>query len=168
MRIAPVLFFRKTRLEVDQMKNMSRADFLTRLAWGSVAAQGLLMGVGSFKFLIPNVTFGPPTLFKIGRPEDFPLGTQSFLRESGLFIVAADKGLMAMSAICTHLGCMVSRVEWGYQCPCHGSKFDTDGRVLAGPAPRPLPWFKILQGPDKHLVVDTWHLVPRETYFRLT
>ncbi len=149
------------------MKGMSREEFLAWLAWGSVGAQAALMGFASFRFLIPTLTFGPPTLFKIGKPEDFPPGSQTFLREGRLFIVSAEKGLMAMSATCTHLGCTVGRVEWGYQCPCHGSKFDSNGRVLAGPAPEPLPWFKIFQGPDKNLVVDSWRPVARGSFFQL-
>lgn len=149
------------------MKTISRQEFLAWLAWGSVGAQATLMGFGSFRFLIPNLTFGPPSMIKIGKPEDFPAGSQTFLRESRLFIVSAEKGILAMSAICTHLGCTVGRVEWGYQCPCHGSKFDSNGRVLAGPAPSPLPWFKIFQGPDGYLVVDSWRPVPRGTFFKL-
>ncbi|HXG52737.1 MAG TPA: ubiquinol-cytochrome c reductase iron-sulfur subunit [candidate division Zixibacteria bacterium] len=148
------------------MQKLSRQEFLVRLAWGSVVAQAALMGFGSFRFLIPDRVFGPPTMFKIGKPEDFPPGTQTFLRESRVFVVSSEKGINAMSAVCTHLGCTVGRVEWGYQCPCHGSKFDSYGRVLAGPAPTPLPWLRILQGPDGQLVVDTWRPVPRGTFFR--
>ena len=47
----------------------------------------------------------------------------------------------AFSAVCTHMGCIVSKVSSGrIDCPCHGSEYSiTDGAVLAGPAPRPLP-----------------------------
>jgi len=88
--------------------------------------------------------------------------------EQRLFVSSGAKGIRAMSAICTHLGCTVGRVEWGYQCPCHGSKFDAAGRVLRGPAPKPLPWYKIFQGPDAYLIVDTRVEVPTETFFELT
>lgn len=149
------------------MKKLSRQEFLTWLAWGSAGLPAALLGIGSFRFLIPNLIFGSPTMFKIGKPEGFPSGSQTFLPESRLFIASTEKGIMAMSAICTHLGCTVARVEWGFQCPCHGSKFDSSGRVLAGPAPQPLPWFRILQDPDGQLVVDTWRPVPRQTFFRM-
>jgi 3-phenylpropionate/trans-cinnamate dioxygenase ferredoxin reductase subunit len=52
-----------------------------------------------------------------------------------------DEGVAhAVSAVCTHMGCLVewdsgARV-WG--CPCHGSRFDPDGEVLRGPAKKPL------------------------------
>ena len=47
----------------------------------------------------------------------------------------------AFSAVCTHMGCTVSQIADGrIDCPCHGSEYSiTDGAVLAGPAPRPLP-----------------------------
>jgi glycine/D-amino acid oxidase-like deaminating enzyme/nitrite reductase/ring-hydroxylating ferredoxin subunit len=52
-----------------------------------------------------------------------------------------EGGLQCVSARCTHLGCLVvfNDAERTWDCPCHASRFATDGRVLAGPAVRPLP-----------------------------
>jgi glycine/D-amino acid oxidase-like deaminating enzyme/nitrite reductase/ring-hydroxylating ferredoxin subunit len=51
-----------------------------------------------------------------------------------------DGGLHRIRARCTHLGCLVrfNDAETCWECPCHGSRFDVDGRVLQGPAVRPL------------------------------
>ena len=52
----------------------------------------------------------------------------------------ADGTVTAVSPYCTHLRCIVSfdNASGEWHCPCHGSRFATDGRVLGGPAKRPL------------------------------
>jgi glycine/D-amino acid oxidase-like deaminating enzyme/nitrite reductase/ring-hydroxylating ferredoxin subunit len=53
---------------------------------------------------------------------------------------APDGTVHAVSTICTHMGCQVhwNPAELSWDCPCHGSRFDVDGRVLEGPAQKPL------------------------------
>lgn len=58
-----------------------------------------------------------------------------------VLVVRADKGFLAFSAVCTHLGCLVefNAVKRDIECPCHAGSFDLEGRVIGGPPPRPLP-----------------------------
>lgn len=60
---------------------------------------------------------------------------------SGDFLVAhtAQNTFSALSATCTHQVCTITGFSNSdFVCPCHGSTFDTNGRVVAGPAPAPL------------------------------
>ncbi|MEU6354569.1 FAD-dependent oxidoreductase [Streptomyces sp. NPDC047072] len=75
--------------------------------------------------------------------ESLPPGEGSVVRVDGhrLAVYRDDDGaLHAVSPRCTHLGCLVSfnAAETAWECPCHGSRFDTNGKVIQGPATRPL------------------------------
>ena len=123
--------------------------------------------------LIPNVLYEPPTRLKIGRPEDFVEGVQ-FLENERLFVFRQGNQFYCITAVCTHLGCTVKYLPmqnddppWHFHCPCHGSKFRGNGVNFAGPAPRPLQWYKMELAPDDgQLVVDFGQEVDRD--FRLT
>ncbi|MCP4217091.1 MAG: ubiquinol-cytochrome c reductase iron-sulfur subunit [bacterium] len=71
-----------------------------------------------------------------------------------MFIFRQANGIKAMSAICTHLGCVVTMTEKGFSCPCHGSHFDKVGDIVSGPAPKGLEWLKMSLAPDGQLTVD--------------
>jgi thiosulfate dehydrogenase [quinone] large subunit len=45
---------------------------------------------------------------------------------------------LAYQLVCTHQGCTVDYTGSGFQCPCHGARFDQTGQVTAGPARAPL------------------------------
>ncbi|MDK1471943.1 FAD-dependent oxidoreductase [Streptomyces sp. 549] len=59
-----------------------------------------------------------------------------------------DGTLQAVSARCTHLGCLVqfNDAETTWDCPCHGSRFGVDGSVIQGPATSPLQARKVAEG----------------------
>jgi len=71
-------------------------------------------------------------------------------KQSVIFIDKDGDNYRALSAICQHLGC---RVHWDagekhFKCPCHGGVYDRDGRVLAGPPPRPLERLNVRVNPQ--------------------
>lgn len=59
---------------------------------------------------------------------------------SFVFLKKDGEELTAFSPLCTHLGCLVkwNNIEKEFVCVCHGGKFDMDGKVIAGPPPKPL------------------------------
>ena len=73
----------------------------------------------------------------------------------------------AVSTTCTHLGCIVSPSDTGYSCPCHGSRYDQDGNVTGGPAPKPLAWYKVSLAPNGELEVDKNQEIKPGTYFNV-
>ncbi len=58
--------------------------------------------------------------------------------DESVYLRRRGAAIEAVSAICTHTGCLVQRVNNGFGCPCHKSDFDEEGKPLNGPAPRPL------------------------------
>lgn len=76
--------------------------------------------------------------------DDIAPGEGKIIEQDGKKVAAfrSKSGkLITCSAICTHLGCVVgwNTAEKSWDCPCHGSRFDTEGKVLNGPAIDPLP-----------------------------
>ena len=79
----------------------------------------------------------------VSSSDDVPPGQARVVRSGvGKVGVYRDEagGLHAVSLRCTHLGCLTkwNDAERSWDCPCHGSRFDPDGAVLAGPAVKPL------------------------------
>jgi cytochrome b6-f complex iron-sulfur subunit len=74
-----------------------------------------------------------------------------------------------MSAVCTHLGCITGwkSDEGIIACPCHGSRYDKEGNVIAGPAPRPLQRFQISLGDKSELVVDKGTIVGEDVILKV-
>ena len=161
----------------------SRRKFLSRLGIGAIVAALGGQAYAVFRSLVPNVLYEPAQRFKVGTPDAFTEGGV-FLEDKRLFIFRQQNTFHAVSAACTHLGCTVKmqklaqpkKVSVGgkefdetveFHCPCHGSKYYGDGTNYAGPAPRPLDYFKLEVSPeDGQLIVDAGAKVGQD--FRLT
>jgi cytochrome b6-f complex iron-sulfur subunit len=141
----------------------SRRFFLTGCATIAAASGGFV--VSTFRFLVPNVLYEPSRRVTIGAPDDYPPSSVTFLAAQRCFLFHGTEGFYAISSICTHLGCNVKRGAPGFVCPCHGSRFDENGRVVHGPAPAPLAWYSLALSPRGELVLDLDRVV--EPDFRL-
>jgi cytochrome b6-f complex iron-sulfur subunit len=142
----------------------TRRTVLALTSLAGLAGAAAVTGFSNLLFFRPRVTYGEPSRFRIGKPESFPVGTRLPLTKQRVTIVRSETGMAAISNTCTHLGCVVATNEIGFNCPCHGSRFDAEGTVLGGPAPRPLPWFRVSLTPAGELEVDTAETVPAGTF----
>lgn len=144
-----------------------RRGMLFWLTSVGLAGSGLVSAFANFVFLKPRVTYGQPSRFAIGRPDDYPPGTRMAIESQRICVVREGARVAAISTTCTHLGCIVGLSDTGFACPCHGSRFDQDGNVTGGPAPAPLQWFKVALAPNGELEVDKSLVVPSGTYYDL-
>jgi cytochrome b6-f complex iron-sulfur subunit len=152
----------------DRPERPERRDFLTRVGIGACAVAAVGSGVVTMDFLKPKVLFEPPTTFKAGDPGDYTEGSIRFNKEKKAYVVGGSGGVYALSAVCTHLGCITRFLsdQNVIACPCHGSRFDLEGNVVEGPAPRPLPWLQVVTDGSGLLVVDTSIVVPHGKVFK--
>jgi Rieske Fe-S protein len=155
----------KNRSRLD-LPRVSRRSFLTVTSLASFLVAAATAVAGMLRLPKPAVLPGPVRRYKVGREEDFPVGSETKFDEGNFFVFRDAQGVYAISATCTHLGCAVARSPRGFECPCHGSKFAAAGRVEAGPAPRALPWLEMGRAADGQLVVYADNEVPSGTKFR--
>jgi len=141
-------------------QTLDRKSFLNWLTIGWLAFAAATGGffTAMIRFLFPNVLFEPPQSFKIGFPNDFESGKVDlrFKKSHSVWIVKDDEKIIALSTVCTHLGCTPNWLETDrkFKCPCHGSGFRSSGINFEGPAPRPLERYRIVLANDGQILVD--------------
>ena len=100
-----------------------------------------------FRFLLPlevSARARAITLAKTALPvnaiKDMMIGSTP-----AIILHTRDKGFLAFSRICTHLGCLVKYdpEKQIFICPCHAGEFDLEGNVISGPPPKPLQKFAV-------------------------
>src|SRR5665648_171687 len=126
---------------------MNRRGFLKLLA--SILG---LSALGAFlyplsRFLTPSEATGKAKPITIPQSE-LPIDAVKELLVMGtpsIIIHTKDKGYIALSRVCTHLGCLVNydKERQIFICPCHGGTFDLEGNVISGPPPLPLPRYAV-------------------------
>jgi cytochrome b6-f complex iron-sulfur subunit len=152
----------------SQETEQSRRDFFTQIGIGACAVAAIGSGAVTLDYLKPKVLFEPATSFVAGSPLDFTDGVVRFNKEKKAYVIGGASGIYAVSAVCTHLGCITRfrSDERVIACPCHGSRFDLEGNVIHGPAPQPLPWLEVTQDSAGNLVVDTGIVIPHGRAFK--
>ncbi len=89
--------------------------------------------------------------------QQVPIGGAHFFSYQGrpaVLLQPAAGEFIALSAVCTHLGCIVKWVDEAdeFLCPCHGGRFSPSGQVLAGPPPAPLESYPVAIDGDQVLI----------------
>ncbi len=99
------------------------------------------------KFLVRPKSSVPDAPLTINK-EDIPVGTakEFVFNDTPLIIInRRGSGFIALTRVCTHLGCLVGYDKFNNKlvCPCHAGQFDLEGRVLSGPATKPLQRYSL-------------------------
>jgi menaquinol-cytochrome c reductase iron-sulfur subunit len=145
-----------------QPAQTSRRGFLGFLTWAIGGLVSLGFGVPALAYLLGPAleTTKEETWLPLGAASKVPLDTPTLFkvtvkRQAGwivseeqiaAFVLTEDgRDFIAMSNICTHLGC---RVRWiaereQFLSPCHNGVFDKQGNVVSGPPPRPLDRYPV-------------------------
>lgn len=137
--------------------HMNRRGFLARLPGLPAASAGLASAAASGCAGVPYVT-GQPVPEGVRVPiSAFGDGADGVVEAGGqapLYVRRrASGGYTAVLLRCTHRGCQPDPETDRLTCPCHGSEFGFDGRVLQGPAEDPLPAFTVRDEGDSLLIV---------------
>jgi len=142
---------------------MEESSSLSRRRFVAVsAAAGIGIGLAGaslwplWKYLSPVETTDEKATVAIPRSQ-LGVGQAHFFRFRGrpaVLLQSAPGEFIAMSAVCTHLGCVITWLpqEDIFLCPCHAGKFSKTGAVLAGPPPSPLESFPVTVKADQIMV----------------
>jgi menaquinol-cytochrome c reductase iron-sulfur subunit len=143
-------------MDTSSNGKMGRRDFMKAAILGIGGLIGAAVGVPAIGYIvgpalkrtaeawvrlgsIAKIELNDPTLFKT--TVETQTGWINTQEEVSAYVVTENGNeFVAISNICTHLGC---RVRWiaeqgSFFCPCHNGVFAKDGTVISGPPPRPL------------------------------
>jgi len=137
--------------------HLDRRQFVNVVVAALGTIMGVVIGVPAIGYLISPATkvqkkddwisLGPLENYQVGKPALFSFnrttvnGWEKTVNSYGAYVVrfSLDQ-VKVFSNMCTHLSCRVTWTEEAqeYVCPCHDAQFDIEGRVTAGPPPKPL------------------------------
>ncbi|MEW6109134.1 MAG: ubiquinol-cytochrome c reductase iron-sulfur subunit [Nitrospirota bacterium] len=126
---------------------MDRRTFLNTLLSFLGATALFSFGYPLLRFLAPPGSGAETHKLTVNKSDILPGESKSILVGSipAIIINRADKGFIALSKVCTHLGCLVEydKDKKRLQCPCHAGLFDLEGNVISGPPPKSLRKFPV-------------------------
>jgi cytochrome b6-f complex iron-sulfur subunit len=159
----PVDWQKEVQNGLAEMRAFSRRGFFTLAGLIGLTMASWVATVLSLRFIIPNVTYEEPLLFKAGSPDEYPVGSTTIFSDKRVALNRDPDGFYAISLICTHLGCTPRWFQNDnmFRCPCHGSRYLRNGVRFYGPAPRPMDTVAVTVAADGNLAIDRGKLVER-------
>jgi len=169
----------------EEEAGITRRQFLTKALRISFGAFAGIQAISWLGFMWPKVSGGFGSKVDAGKVEDLKKQIvqgdgsviPAFIPEARAYVLPFDSsqvsgsqfsdgatiadGLVAIYQRCVHLGC---RVPWcnssqGFECPCHGSKYNLVGEYYAGPAPRNLDRFVVSVNAAGKFIIDTGTII---------
>jgi nitrite reductase/ring-hydroxylating ferredoxin subunit len=135
-------------------KNMPAEEMSRRIVLKVSFSLAGLLGLGALlKYLGYQAAPVNLTRFTLKTSQDYPAASVTSLPEAKAWLFCDEQGLYAISAVCTHS-------DQGFECPCHGSRYNEGGYVLKGPAKLPLNYLELTLSPEGLVVLDTEVSVP--------
>ncbi|MDE2027999.1 MAG: ubiquinol-cytochrome c reductase iron-sulfur subunit, partial [Candidatus Omnitrophica bacterium] len=138
----------------EEPQDIQKRNFLKGLTGAILGFMTFFLAIPFISYLVPAAKEGTEEKFsKVPNFPSLPVGKptkltfeyvdkQGFITSNVVYDVwvikhAPDKATV-YSPLCPHLNCRYNFVNGEFACPCHGSVFNEEGKVLGGPAPRPL------------------------------
>jgi nitrite reductase/ring-hydroxylating ferredoxin subunit len=140
---------------MTEESRIPRGNFIKITTRLLLSLAGLLGLGGLIRFFSISPDCGSQTQFELGRLENLLPGSSMVRMDIPALILYNAGEVEVLSLSCTHLGCTLEEEGNGFSCPCHGSVFDENGRVLAGPADRDLPHLPVEINEEGILIVST-------------
>jgi Rieske Fe-S protein len=140
---------------MNKTTRISRRDFVKLSTNALFGLSGLLALGGLLRYFDYLPEPEKPTEFDLGELSNYPVDSRTVRSEIPAVIYNRNGKIMAHSLVCTHLGCTITENGAEFECPCHGSRFDENGAVLAGPAQQPLKNLRVEILEDNTLKLHT-------------
>lgn len=157
---------------MKEKDDLSRRDFMKVATWSIGGLIGLGLGIPAIAYVVSpalkskqaqewirlgstaKVELGVPTLFKVKVKRQ--MGWIVNEEELSVYSLTEDgRNYIAMSNVCTHLGCLIRWIaeQDKFFCPCHNGVFDKQGNVVSGPPPRPLDQYQVKVEDDQLFIL---------------
>jgi len=157
---------------MEKEEQITRKSFLGLAIWSIGGLISLGMGIPAIAYIIGPalnrtqaqewIRLGPTSKIELNTPTLYKFTIQRKTgwiineEEVSVYVLTGNgRDFIAMSNICTHLGC---RVRWIsdqeiFFCPCHNGVFDKEGVVVSGPPPRPLDRYELKVEADQLFIL---------------